>query len=110
MKIYIDDKCKCHVTDTGGIYTEIEAPEQFEGKCQTYIEGYRVRPEGHSYTREDGRAFGPEGSSVSPWRDLNLLCEFQAQYEAQLAETEAVKAELADADAALAELGVTIDG
>lgn len=85
MDIFIDNSCKCHATNPDGIYTAIEAPEQFEGKCVAYIEGFRVKPEGYSFVREDGKVFGPDRYSVSPWRDLNLLEEFQAQYEAQLA-------------------------
>lgn len=85
MTIYIDNDCKCHVSNPNGIYTAIEAPEQFEGKAPAYIEGFRVKPEGYSYTRKDGEVFGPDGYSVSPWEDLALLNRFQAQYEAQLA-------------------------
>lgn len=93
MTIYIDNDCKCHVSNPDGIYTAIEATEQFNGKCAAYIEGFRVRPEGFTYVREDGKGFGPDGYSVSPWRDLNLLEEFQAQYEAQLAAAAAAYAE-----------------
>lgn len=85
MNIYIDNECKCHIANPDGTYTEIEAPERFEGKCPAYIEGFRVRPNGFTYVREDGEVFGPNGESVIPWRDLALLNEFQAQYEAQLA-------------------------
>lgn len=93
MTIYIDNDCKCHVSKPDGTYTKIEAPEQFNGKCAAYIEGFRVRPDGYTYTREDGKVFGPDGYSVSPWRDLALLEEFQAQYEAQLAAAAAAYAE-----------------
>lgn len=84
ITIYIDNECKCHVTNPEGIYTTIEAPPELEGKAPAYIEGFRVKPEGYSFVREDGKAFGPDGYSVSPWRDLTLLDEFQAQYEAQI--------------------------
>lgn len=104
MKIYIDENYKCHVSNPDGIYTEIDTPKQFNGKCTAYIEGYRVRPEGYTYIREDGFVFGPEGTSVSPWRDLALLQEFQTQYEQQLAETEAIKTENAEYEAALSEI------
>lgn len=79
--IFIDSDCKCHVSNPDGMYTEIEAPELFNDKCTAYIEGFRVRPEGRTYTRDDGKVFGPEGFGISPWRDLELLEEFQAQYE-----------------------------
>lgn len=109
MKLFIDNECKCHVSNPDGSYTEVEAPEQLEGKCAAYIEGFRVRPEGYRFIRDDGQVFGPDGASVSAWRDLALLEEFQRQYEAQQAEAELLKAELEDADAALARLGVKDD-
>ena len=89
MTIFIDNECKCHISNPDGIYTAIEAPEQFEGKAPVYIEGFRVKPVGYTFTREDGKVFGPDGYSISPWRDLTLLEEFQAQYEAQLAAADA---------------------
>lgn len=93
MTIYIDNECKCHVTNHDGIYTAISTPPELEGKCAAYIEGFRVKPEGYTFTREDGKVFGPDGDSISPWRDLALLEEFQRQYEAQLAAAEAAYAE-----------------
>lgn len=93
MTIYIDNDCKCHVSNSDGTYTEIEAPEQFNGKCAAYIEGFRVKPEGCTFTREDGKVFGPDGYSVSPWEDLALLNKFQTQYEAQLTAAAAAYAE-----------------
>lgn len=93
MNIFFDNECKCHVSNPNGTYTEIEAPEQFNGKCAAYIEGFRVKPEGYTFTRKDGKVFGPDGYSVSPWEDLALLNRFQAQYEAQLTATEAAYTE-----------------
>ena len=93
MKIYIDDECKCHVSNPNGTYTEVEAPEKFIGKGSAYIEGFRYKPYGFTYTRNDGESFGPEGESITPWEDLALLNRFQAQYEAQLAAAAAAYAE-----------------
>lgn len=89
MPIYIDGACKCHVSNPNGTYTAIEAPPELKGKCAAYIEGFRVKPVGYTFTREDGKVFGPDGYSVSPWEDLALLERFQAQYEAQLAAADA---------------------
>ena len=86
--LYIDNECKCHLSNPDGIYTALDTPEELIGKAPAYIEGFRVKPEGYSFAREDGKVFGPDGYSVSPWRDLNLLNEFQAQYEAQLTAAE----------------------
>lgn len=84
MTIYIDADCKCHVTNPDDNYTAIEAPPELEGKAPAYIEGFRVKPEGYTFVREDGEVFGPEGYSVSPWENLSLLNRFQVQYEAQI--------------------------
>lgn len=89
MKIFLDAHCRCHTTNPDGIYTEIEAPNQFDGKCAAYIEGFRVRPEGYTYTRDDGMVFGPNGSSVTPWKPYNELAAAQAQYERDMAEAAA---------------------
>lgn len=84
LKIFIDENCKCHVSNPDGIYTEIEAPEEFNGKCTAYIEGFRVRPDGYTYTRDDGVVFGPNGSSVVSWKDYAELDAAQREYERQL--------------------------
>lgn len=99
--IYIDADCKCHVSNPDGIYTEVEAPDLFNGKCDAYIEGFRVRPEGYTYTRDDGNVFGPEGLGVSPWRDATILEEFQTQYEQQQQTNNQYEAALAEIEAAL---------
>lgn len=84
MKIYIDSECKCHTTNPEGIYLEIDAPKEFYGKCNAYIEGFRVRPEGHTYMREDGVKFGPNGSGFAPWKPYSELDAAQRTYERQL--------------------------
>ena len=99
MKIYIDSDFKCHATNTGEL-REIET-DFFDGKCTAFIEGYRFVPEGETWTRSDGVTFN--GEMISPWKDYNVLAAYQEMYEA-------MNAELSDADAALAELGVTVDG
>lgn len=91
--IYIDADCKCHVSNPDGIYTEVEAPDLFNGKCDAYIEGFRVRPDGTTYTRDDGKVFGPEGLGVSPWKPIDELDDAQREYERE---------KLADAENALA--------
>ncbi len=78
MKIYIDADYKCHVSNDG-IMRAFEVPE-FDGKSPAFIEGYRYIPAGETWTNPQGA----KCSGVSPWRDLNLLNEFQAQYVAQI--------------------------
>lgn len=94
MTIYIDNDCKCHALPREGL-REFDVPF-FDGKCQSFIEGYRYVPEAETWEREDGEVF--RGEMIAPWKNYTEL------YIAQL------KAELADADAALNELGVNIDG
>ena len=94
MKIYIDSQCKCHASPGVGL-REFDAPF-FDGKCQTFIEGYRYVPEGETWEREDGEVF--RGEMIAPWKNYTELYIAQLEYD------------LADADAALNELGVTIDG
>ena len=77
MTIYIDSEYKCHISPADGL-TAVET-DAFDGKCRQYIEGYRFVPSGQSWEREDGQVF--EGEMVAPWRDYELLAEFQAIYE-----------------------------
>ena len=81
MTIYIDSDYKCHISPGEGL-TAIET-DAFDGKCRQYIEGYRFVPNGGIWVREDGEVF--EGEMVAPWRDYELLAEFQAIYEEEQA-------------------------
>ena len=94
MKIYIDSDCKCHASSDGTM-REFDVPF-FEGKCPEFIEGYRYVPLGETWTRDDGEVF--KGEMIAPWKPYTELYISQLEYE------------LADADAALNELGVTVDG
>lgn len=77
MTIYIDADCKCHAAPGEGL-AAVET-DAFEGQCRQYIEGYRFVPNGGIWVRDDGEVF--EGEMVAPWRDYELLAEFQAIYE-----------------------------
>lgn len=79
MIIYLDTDYKCHVIDDGTMLAY--ESDFFDGKCNTYIEGYRIVPMGHQWTRSDGKAFN--GEMIAAWRDHALLEEFQTQYEQQ---------------------------
>lgn len=93
MKIFIDDEYRCSISPAEGL-REIEVPD-FDGCCTEYIEGMRFVPEGESWTREDGEVF--QGEMIAPWKNYTELYIAQLEYE------------LADADAALNELGVTFN-
>ena len=81
MKIYIDAKYHCHSSNKNGSFREVET-NFFDGKCQTFIEGYRFVPVGESWTREDGVVF--TGEMIAPWRPYSELDAAQRYYEQQL--------------------------
>lgn len=91
MIIYIDSGYRCHTTNQNDTFREVET-SFFDGKCQTFIEGYRFIPSGKSWTRSDGVVF--HGEMVAPWKDYNELDAAQREYEKQLiAEYEAALSE-----------------
>lgn len=99
MTIYIDSDYKCHVEEADGL-TTVET-DFFDGKCKTFIEGYRFVPSGSEWIRPDGVAF--QGEMVAPWKDYSVLVAAQAAYEELLAEMQ-------DMQGALESLGVEADG
>ena len=82
-KIYIDSNYCCHITNLDDSYKEIKT-DFFNGKCNTFIEGYRFIPKGESWTCEDGVVF--TGEMISPWKPYEELDAAQRQYERELAE------------------------
>lgn len=88
--IYRDADFKCHVVNDGTM-SAIET-DVFDGKCDAYIEGYRLVGENEIWTREDGRQFS--GTMVSPWKHYMILEAFQQQYERDAAEREDMVAAL----------------
>lgn len=79
--IYIDSDFKCHVSDDGTM-TAIET-DAFDGKCDTYVEGFRFVPHGESWTRSDGVVF--HGEMISPWKPYAELDNAQRKYEQEQA-------------------------
>ena len=78
--VYLDSDFKCHVSADGtmlGVQTAF-----FDGKCDTFIEGYRFVPNGQSWTRSDGEVF--LGEMIAPWKDFDNLDAAQREYEKQL--------------------------
>ena len=92
MIIYIGNDYKCHVSDAEG--RKAVETTYFDGKCQEWIESYRLVPAGETWVRGDGVMFT---NTVSPWKDLGEAYAAQAaylaaqntQYEAALTEIEA---------------------
>lgn len=89
--IYLNSEFKCYVVDDGTM-TAVET-DYFDGKCDTFIQGYRFIPEGESWTRSDGVTF--KGQMIFPWMSYDKLSSIQQEYEKQL---------LADFESALAEI------
>ncbi len=80
MTVYLDVEWKCHISgDDTMISVETAA---FDGKCDTYIEGYRFVPSGKTWVREDGMEFS--GEMIAPWKPWAELEEAQREYERQL--------------------------
>ena len=92
MTIYIDSNYRCYVSAADG-RREIET-DAFNGKCDEWIESYRLVPAGETWTREDGEVFT---NMVSPWKDLGeayaaqtaYITSQNTQYESALTEIEA---------------------
>ena len=79
MKVYVDSEKRCHTTNTDGDFREVEV-KGFDGKCQTFIEGYCC---------DDSNGY----AQIYPWKDYDELDAAQREYERQ---------KLADAENALA--------
>lgn len=99
MTVYIDSGYKCHTEQAEGL-TAVESAF-FDGKCKTFIEGYRFVPSGETWTREDGTVF--TGEMIAPWKDYSALAAAQAGYEE-------AAAEMQDMQDALNLLGVNANG
>lgn len=78
MTVYIDKEYKCHANQAEGLTPVDDA--FFNGKCDTFIEGYCYKAEGNAV-------------SIYPWKPSDELDAAQREYE---------KAKLADAENALA--------
>ena len=87
MTIYLDTDYKCHTAPGDGL-TAVET-DYFDGKCATYVEGYRFVPTGQTWTRPDGAVF--HGEMISPWKPWAELDTAQKEYdrEQRIAELEA---------------------
>ena len=94
-KIYLDADYKCHISGDNTM-TAVET-DFFDGKCDSFVEGYRFVPSGERWTRSDGVVF--QGEMIAPWKDYPELDSAQREYERQL---------LAEYAEALKTLGVSV--
>lgn len=98
MIIYLDSDFKCHIRNDGTLIAMETAA--FDGKCDTYIEGYRFVPGGKTWVREDGVEFS--GEMIAPWKPWQELDKAQREYERE--QYAAVTAQNAEYEAALSEI------
>ena len=104
--IYLDTDFKCHVKDDGTM-TAVET-DFFDGKCDTFVEGYRFVPAGETWARSDGEKF--RGEMIAPFKSYSELSAAQTQYEADMASMKAAEEEMEDMRNALSILEVELDG
>lgn len=76
MTIYIDSDYKCYVSAADG-RRAIETNE-FDGKCDEWIESFRFVPSGETWVQENGMMF--RGEMVTPWKDLGEAYAAQEAY------------------------------
>lgn len=81
--IYLDDQYQAHAEqDAETTRMPLEDIDGFfAGKCDAFIEGYRVIPEGETWTRADGVIF--MGPMISPIVDPIVLQSAQAEADNQ---------------------------
>ena len=96
MLIYLDSDFKCYTSKNENTILTVET-DFFNGKCQSFIEGYRFVPQNEVWTNSNGDIF--QGEMIAPWKNFDELDSTQRTYEQELIkEQEALIAEL---DAAL---------
>ena len=93
--IYLDAQFTAHPSQNGAgaLVPWADHAGFFAGKCGAFVEGYRVVPEGETWTREDGVSFA--GPMIAPAADPALLLSAQAETDRQT---------IADLDAEVVEL------
>ncbi len=96
--IYLDSNFKCHISAADG-RTQVET-DAFDGKCDTYIEGYRFILAGQTWTRADGTVFA--GEMIAPWKPWDELDAAQREFEREQYQT--VVAQNSEYESALTEI------
>ena len=76
---YLDDDFMLHVENDGTMTAWVDEAGFFNGKGKTFVEGYRVVPEGMSWKRSDGRVF--KGLMITPAKNHMELMMAQLQEE-----------------------------
>lgn len=75
--VYLDSGFICHLHPVEN--STVYETDFFDDKCDAFIEGYRIIPEGQSWVRNDGVSFS--GPMISPAVSYKSLALKQEQYE-----------------------------
>ena len=97
MMYYLDADFVVHLQDDGSMTPWNDTIGIFNGKCDTYITGFRVIPAKRTWVRQDGQSF--VGEMITPWKPYHELEAVQRQYEQQLIQE--LQQTVAELDAAL---------
>ena len=92
MTIYLDRDFRCHMEPEEGLQSWEDVDEFFKSKSRAFIEGYRVVPEGETWTDSNGNVF--IGLMISPAVNFDILQAAQTNYEemqGRIADVEAVQ-------------------
>ena len=76
---YLDADFMLHVENDGTMTEWADEMGFFDGKGQSFIEGYRVVPDGMTWKRSDGKMF--KGLMIAPAKDVAVLTMAQLQEE-----------------------------
>lgn len=74
---YLDQDCRIHFEQDkdGTLLPWTDEDGMFDGKCESYIRGFRVVPKGCTWTRHDGAMF--HGMMVAPAVEFGILTTAQ---------------------------------
>ena len=78
--IYLDSNFCCHTENDGTMM--VAETNAVDGKCKTFIEGYRFIPQDYEWQAQDETVY--HGQMITPFVDYNTLLKAQEQYEADL--------------------------
>lgn len=81
--IYLDSDYKAHAAqnETETLTPWADPDGYFAGKCDAFIAGYRVVPDGETWMRADGTAF--TGLMIAPAENYAVLLAAQAEADQQ---------------------------